>query len=97
MLLKVQPSYLLLLIGMLISHTLILELLNVGLAVLLYQDKNLLNLKVWQKMIQFWFIKEKFLSRGVKNSFAYSKTNFHPSQKDSLFLVKTVNSYPYIT
>lgn len=51
MLLKVKPSYLLLSIGMLISHTLILELLNLGLAVLLYQDKNLLNTKVWHEMI----------------------------------------------
>lgn len=57
MLLKVQSSYLLFLIGMLISHTLILGLLSIGLAVLLYQDKNLLTTKVWQEMIQFWFIK----------------------------------------
>lgn len=85
MLLKLQPSYLLLLIGMLISYILILELLNIGLAVLLYQDKNLLTTIVWQEISQFWLIKEKFLFGGVKTFFAYSKTNFHPHKKTVYF------------
>lgn len=83
-------SYLLRLVGMLISHILILGLLNLGLAVLLYQDKKLLDRKVWQEMIQFWFIKDKFLFRVLKNSFDYSRKSFHPSQRNNLFLINKV-------
>jgi predicted metal-dependent hydrolase len=83
-------SYQLRLLGMLISHILILSLLNLGLLMLLYQDKKLLDRKVWQEMLQFWFIKEKLLLRGLRNSLDYSKKNFHPSQRDNLFLIKKV-------
>lgn len=83
-------NYSLRLLGMLISHSLILVLLNLGLLILLYQDKKILDRKVWQEMIQFWFIKDKFLFRGLRNSLDYSKKKFHPSQKDNLFLIKKV-------
>jgi predicted metal-dependent hydrolase len=83
-------NYPLRLVGMLISHILILGLLNLGLAVLLYQDKKLLDRKVWQEMSQFWFIKEKLLFRALRNSLDYSRKNFHPSQRNNLFLIKKV-------
>jgi len=72
------------------KYILILSLLNLGLLMLLYQDKKLLDRKVWQEMLQFWFIKEKLLLRGLRNSLDYSKKNFHPSQRDNLFLIKKV-------
>lgn len=85
-------SYLLRLAGMVISHILVLGFLNLGLAVLLYQDKKLLDRKVWQDMMQVWFIKEKLLLRALLNSLKYCKKNFHPSQTDHLFLLKKVAS-----
>lgn len=85
-------SYLLRLIGLLIAHVLVLGLLNLGLIMLLYQDKKLLDKKVWQEMIQFWLVKEKFLFRALNNFFDYSKKSFHPSQRDNLFLIKKVSS-----
>lgn len=83
-------SYLLRLMGMLISHLLIFGFLNFGLVVLLYQDNKLLDRRIWQEMIQFWFIKQKLLFRVLKSSLDYSKKNFHPSQSDNLFLIKKV-------
>jgi hypothetical protein len=86
-----SDSYLLRLVGMVVSHILVLGFLNLGLAVLLYQDKKLLDRKVWQEMIGFWFIKEKLLFRALSNSLKYCQRNFHPSQIDNLFLLKKVS------
>ncbi|MBW4638878.1 MAG: metal-dependent hydrolase [Gloeocapsa sp. UFS-A4-WI-NPMV-4B04] len=83
-------SYLLRIIGMLISHLLVLGFLNLGLIMLLYQDKKLLDKKVLQQMSQFWLTKDKFMFRALKNSLDYSKNNFHPSQRDNLLLIKKV-------
>lgn len=81
-------SYLVRLVGIVASHLLVLVFVNLGLAVLLYQDKKLLDKKVWQEMISFWFTKEKFLWRALSNSLKYCHKNFHPSQTDPSFLLK---------
>jgi len=65
-------------------------MLPLGLAVLLYQDKKLLDRKVWQEMSQFWLIKEKILFRALRNSLDYFRKNFHPSQRNNLFLINKV-------
>jgi hypothetical protein len=83
-------SYLVRLVGMLIADILVLGFLNLGVAMMLYQDKKLLDRKVWQEMIQFWFTKEKFLSRALLNCVDYFKKGFHPSQRENLFLIKKV-------
>jgi hypothetical protein len=81
-------SYLLRLVGMVISHIFVVGFFNLGLVMLLYQDKKLLDGNVWQEMIQFWFIREKFIFRALSNCLKYCKMNFHPSQTDNLFLLK---------
>lgn len=83
-------SYPVRLAGMVVSHFLVLGFLNLGLAVLLYQDRKLLDRKVWQEMILFWFVKEKLLSRVLFNCWSYCRKNFHPSQTDHMFLLKKV-------
>lgn len=80
-------SYLLRLAGMFIANILVLVFLNLGLAMLLYQDKKLLDRKVWQEMIDFWIIKDKFMYRVLLNSIDYFRKDFHPSQRDNLFLL----------
>lgn len=85
-------SYPLRLVGMIVAHILILGFLNFGLAVMLYQDKQLFNAQVWQEMFQFWFTKDKFLAKAFLNSWDYCKKHFHPSQRDSLVLVQKVIS-----
>ncbi len=87
-----SDSYLLRLVGMVISHIFIIGFFNLGLVMLLYQDKKLLDGNVWQEMIQFWFIKEKFLFRASLNCIKYCKKSFHPSQTDNLFLLKKLGS-----
>lgn len=83
-------SDLLRLVGMVVSHILVLGFLNLSLVMLLYQDKKLLDRKVWQEMIRFWFVKEKLLFRILLNSLKYCRNNFHPAQTDNLFLVEKV-------
>ena len=72
------------------AYTFVLGFVNLGLVMMLYQDKKLLNIKVWQEMIQFFFIKEKFVFKVFFHSLEYFRPNFHPSQQDNLFLMKTV-------
>ncbi|HEY9673120.1 MAG TPA: metal-dependent hydrolase [Waterburya sp.] len=83
-------SYPLRLVGLVVSHLLVFGFLNLGLAILLYQDKKLLDKQVWQEMFQFWFSKEQFLKRVLLNCRKYCDKNFHPSQTDHLFLLKNV-------
>ena len=85
-----NSNYLLRLVGLVISHLLVFGFLNLGLAMLLYQDKQLFDKRVWQEMFQFWFLKEKLLSRVWGNCLTYCQKNFHPSQTDHLFLLKKV-------
>jgi len=87
---NVTKSYPIRLIGMLLAYTFVLGFVNLGLIMMLHQDKKLLNIKVWQEMVQFLFIKEKFVFRVFLNSLEYLRKNFHPSQKDNLFLVRKV-------
>jgi uncharacterized protein len=87
---NVTKSYLIRLLGILIAYTFVLGFVNLGLVMMLYQDKKLLDIKVWQEMIQFFFTKEKFVFKVFLHSLEYFKTNFHPSQTDNLFLVKKV-------
>ncbi|BAY12167.1 metal-dependent hydrolase [Calothrix sp. NIES-2098] len=74
-----NKSYFIRIAGLLISNLLVLFFLFWGLAILLYQDKKLLNRKVWQETIQFLFTKEKFLHRALLNSIDYLRKDFHPS------------------
>ncbi|KOP22998.1 hypothetical protein AMR41_28355 [Hapalosiphon sp. MRB220] len=85
---NVTKSYPIRLLGMLIGYTFVFGFLNLGLFMMLYQDKKLLNFKVWQEMVQFLFIKEKFLFKVFLNSLEYLRKNFHPLQRDNLFLVR---------
>jgi uncharacterized protein len=83
-------SYLIRVLGIFIAYTFVLGFVNLGLVIMLYQDKKLLNLKVWQEMIQFLFTKEKFVLKVFWHSLEYFRINFHPLQRDNLFLVKKV-------
>ncbi|MBW4559933.1 MAG: metal-dependent hydrolase [Mojavia pulchra JT2-VF2] len=83
-------NYLLRLVGMFIAHILILFFLNLGLAILLYQDKKLLDRKVWQELIEFWITKDKFLYKVLFNAIDALKKDFHPSQKEHLWLIQKV-------
>lgn len=83
-------SYPVRLLGLVISHLLVLVFLNLGLVMLLYQDKKLFDPKVWQEMIQFWLTQEKVLFRVLFNALKYCKITFHPSQINNLFLLKSV-------
>lgn len=87
---NVTKSYPIRLLGMLIAYTFIFGFVNLGLIMLLYQDKKLLNIRVWREMVQFLFTKEKFLFRVFFDSLDYLKINFHPSQRNNLFLVRKV-------
>ncbi len=83
-------SYLVRILGMLIANILVLWCLNFGVAMLLYQDKKLLDKKVWQESGQFWFSKEKFLFRAFLHLIEYLKKDFHPEQRNNLFLIEQV-------
>lgn len=83
-------SYPVRIVGMLIANILVLSCLNFGVAMLLYQDKKLLDKKVWQESSQFWFTREKFLSRAFLHSIEYLKKDFHPDQRNNLFLIQQV-------
>ena len=87
---KATNNYLLRLLGMFIAHILIFFFLNSGLAILLYQDRKLFDRKVWQELIEFWFTKDKFLSKALFNGIDYLRKDFHPSQKDHLLLIQKV-------
>ena len=73
-------NYFLRQVGMFIAHILILSLLNLGLAILLYQDRKLFDRKVWQELIEFWITKDKFLYKALFNARNYLRKDFHPSQ-----------------
>jgi predicted metal-dependent hydrolase len=83
-------NYLLRQLGMFLAHILILLFLNLGLAMLLYQDRKLFERKVWQEFIEFWLTKDKFLYKALFNARDYLRKDFHPSQKDNLFLIYKV-------
>jgi uncharacterized protein len=83
-------SYLIRLLGMIIAYVFVLGFIGLGLFMMLYQDKKLLNFRMWQEMAQFLLIKEKFAFRVILKSLEYLRINFHPSQKDNLFLVSKV-------
>lgn len=87
---NVTKSYPIRLLGILMAYTFVLGFVNLGLILMLYQDKKLLNIRVWQEMIQFLFTKEKFVFKVFLHSLEYLRTNFHPSQRDNLFLAKKV-------
>lgn len=73
-------NYLLRQVGMFIAHILVLLFLNLGLAILLYQDRKLFDRKVWQELIEFWITKDKFLYKALFNAINYLRKDFHPSQ-----------------
>jgi len=73
-------NYFLRQVGMFIAHIFILSLLNLGLAILLYQDRKLFDRKVWQELIEFWITKDKFLYKALFNARNYLRKDFHPSQ-----------------
>lgn len=83
-------SYFLRQVGMFMAHILIFFFLNLGLAILLYQDRKLFDRKVWQELIEFWLTKDKFLSKALFNAIDYLRKDFHPSQKDHLLLTEKV-------
>ncbi|OUL18577.1 hypothetical protein BV378_36550 [Nostoc sp. RF31YmG] len=80
-------NYLIRIVGLFISNILVLFFLIWGLVILLYQDKKLLDRKVWQESIDFFFTKDKFFYRVLLNSIDYFRKGFHPSQKNNLFLI----------
>lgn len=83
-------NYLLRILGMLIAYILVFSFLNLGLIILLYQDKKLLDKKVWWEFIKFWITKDKFLYKALLSATDYLRKDFHPTQKDHLFLIKKV-------
>jgi uncharacterized protein len=87
---NVTKSYFIRLIGIVLAYTFVLSFVNLGLVMMLYQDKKLLNVKTWQEMLQFFFTKEKFLFKVIWQSLDYFKINFHPLERDNLFLIKRV-------
>lgn len=78
---QANASYLLRLVGLVISHLFVLGFLNLGLAMLLYQDRKLLERKVWEEMLQFWLLEEKVLVRVLYNALDYCYKDFHPSRQ----------------
>jgi predicted metal-dependent hydrolase len=82
-----NKNYLIRILGLFISNILVLFFLIWGLVLLLYQDKKLLNRKVWQESIDFFLFKDKFFYRVLLNSRDYFRKGFHPSQKNNLFLI----------
>jgi len=88
--LSTSGNYLLRIIGLINAHLLILGSVSLGLIILLSQDKKLFKFETWQNMIQFFFLQEKFLFKVLFNFFDYWRDDFHPSQKDNLFLCQKV-------
>jgi predicted metal-dependent hydrolase len=84
-------NYLLRLLGMLIGHILVFWFLNWGMVILLYQDKKLLDRNVWQEFLEFWITKDKFLYKILLNAIDFCRLDFHPAQKDHLFLIQNIN------
>ena len=78
---SVTDRYPIRILGLLLSHGLVLGLLFFGLLMLLYQDKKLLDRQVWREMMQFWFTKEKVFFKLIRNAVQYTQPNFHPSQQ----------------
>lgn len=76
----VTSSYGIRLLGLIISHVLVLGLLNVGVIRLLAQDRKLLDKQVWRAMLQFWLTKDRFLFKALVNAWRYCQPNFHPAQ-----------------
>ncbi|GAX35697.1 metal-dependent hydrolase [Nodularia sp. NIES-3585] len=83
-------NYLLRIFGMFVGHILVFWFLNLGMAMLLYQDKKLLDKKVWQELFEFWITKDKFLCKVFLNAIDFCRPDFHPAQKDHLFLIQSV-------
>lgn len=75
-----SDSYLIRVAGLVIGHLLAIVFLNLGLVVLLSQDKKLWNHQVWQEMGQFWLFKDKVLLKAVLNFCQYLKISFHPTR-----------------
>lgn len=88
--LSTSGNYLLRILGLINSHLLILGAISLGLVILLSQDKQLFKFRTWQNLIQFLFLEEKFFFRALSNFFDYCRGDFHPSQKDNLFLCQKV-------
>lgn len=89
---SITKNYLIRLLGMIIAYTFVLSFVSLGLVIMLYHDKKLLDVKVWQEMLQLFFTKEKIFLKVFSHSIEYLKINFHPSQRDNLFLIKRVIS-----
>ncbi|MCV3212802.1 hypothetical protein OGM63_04545 [Plectonema radiosum NIES-515] len=68
----------------------ILLFLNLGLAILLYQERKLFDRKIWQEFIEFWLTQDKFLYKALFNGRDYLIKDFHPSQNDNPFLIDKV-------
>ncbi|MDB9373910.1 metal-dependent hydrolase [Nodularia sphaerocarpa] len=85
-------NYLLRLLGMFIGHILIFWFLNLGMVMFLYQDKKLLDKQVWQEWLEFWITKDKFLYKVLLNARDFCRTDFHPAQKEHLFLIQSVRN-----
>lgn len=85
-----DKSYIVRLIGMLIGYTFVLTFVNFGWLIMIYQDKKILDFKVWQEMLEFLFIKEKFVFKTFAHSIEYLKINFHPANRDNLILIKNI-------
>ena len=85
-------NYLLRLLGMLIGHILVFWFLNLGMVILLYQDKKLWDKRVWQEWLEFWITKDKFLYKVFLNAINFCRPDFHPAQKDHVFLIQRVRN-----
>lgn len=83
-------NYLLRLLGMFIGNILVFWFLNLGMIILLYQDKKLFDQQVWQEFFEFWITKDKFLYKVLLNAIDFCRPDFHPAQKDHLFLIQNV-------
>lgn len=77
----VTDRYPIRILGLVLSHIVVLGLLFLGLVMLLYQDQKLLDGNVWREMMQFWFTKEKVFFKLIRNAVQYTQPNFHPSQQ----------------
>ncbi len=86
----VTQSYLIRILGIIMAYTFVLGFVNLGLLIMLHHDKKLLNFKVWQEMVQFLFSEEKIFFKVFSHSIKYLKVNFHPSERDNLFLIERV-------
>lgn len=83
-------SYGIRVLGLTIACVFLLGFTFWGLFVLLFQDQKVLKVETWKDLIRFLVIKERFAPKMAAAFVDYLRRNFHPSQRDNLYLCRSV-------